>query len=82
MPQALLMYQYFNSQVTNFPTCWIITMVKLNLAFDELGHRSLSQLRCGAFCDVERGRNHLAGGPVHTDKMDETGEILQVSEIN
>lgn len=54
----------------------------LHLAFDELSHWPLPQLRRVAFHDVKRRRNHLAGGPVHADKMDEAWEILQVSEIN
>lgn len=53
----------------------------LDLAFDELSHWPLPQLRRGAFCDVERWRNHLAGGSVHTDEMDEAWEILQVSDL-
>lgn len=53
----------------------------LDLAFDEMSHWSFPQLRRGAFCDVERRRNHLAGGSVHADKMDEAREILQVCEI-
>lgn len=53
-----------------------------NLAFDELSYWSLSQLRRGAFRDVKRRCNHLASGSVHTDKMDEAREILQVSEIS
>lgn len=47
-----------------------------------MSHRPLPQLRRRAFCDVERRRNHLAGGSVHADEMDEAWEILQVSEIN
>lgn len=53
-----------------------------DLVFNELSHWSLSELRRGAFCDVERRCDHLAGGSVHTDKMDEAWEILQEREIN
>lgn len=53
-----------------------------NLAFDELSQWSLSQFRRGTFRDVKRRRNHLAGGSVQADKMDEAWEFLQVSEIS
>ncbi len=54
----------------------------LDLVFYELSHWSLPELRRSAFCDVERQCDHLAGGSVHTDKMDEAWKILQVCEIN
>lgn len=55
---------------------------KLDLVFDELSHGSLPQLRRAALCDVERRCDHLAGGSVQADEVDEAGEILQVREIN
>lgn len=53
-----------------------------DLVFDELGHRSLPQLRRGALCGTEGRCNHLASGSVHADKMDEAWEILQVSAVD
>lgn len=51
-----------------------------HLAFDEFSNWSFSQLRGGSLCDVERWGNHLASGSVHTDKMNKTWELLQVSK--
>lgn len=53
-----------------------------DLVFDILSHWSLPQLRRGPLCDAEWWRYHLSAWSVHTDKMDEAWEILQVSEIN
>lgn len=51
-----------------------------NLVFNKLCHWPLSQLRGGAFSDRKRWSDHLTGRSVHTDEMDESREIFQVSE--
>lgn len=54
----------------------------LDLASDELSQRALPQLRRVALRQVERRCDHLTGGSVHADEMDEAREILQVSGSN
>lgn len=55
---------------------FIVAKATLHLAFDELSHRPLAQLRCGALRDAERRGNHLAAGAVNADEVDQTREIL------
>lgn len=54
----------------------------LHLAFDELSHWPLAQLRRGALRDAERWGDHLAAGAIHADEVNQTGEILQKSAIS
>lgn len=61
---------------------FIVATASLHLAFDELSHRPLAQLRRAALRDAERRRDHLAAGAVHADEVDQTGEILQKSAIS
>lgn len=52
----------------------------LNLAFNKLCHWPLSQLSGAEFGDRKGWSDHLTGGSIHTDEMDESWEILQVSK--
>lgn len=51
-----------------------------NLVFNKLRHWPLSQLRGGAFSNRKGRSDHLTSGSIHTDEMDESWEIFQVSE--
>ena len=49
-----------------------------HLSSDELCQRPLPQLRGAVFRHVERRGDHLPGGSIHADEVDEAGEVLQV----
>lgn len=51
-----------------------------NLAFNKLRHWALAQLRGGLFSDRKGWSDHLTSGSIHTDEMDESWEIFQVSK--
>lgn len=72
----------FNQASKKGTLCRTAASVMLHLAFDELSHWPLAQLRRGALRDAERGCNHLSAGAVHADEVDQAGEILQEGEIS
>lgn len=51
-----------------------------NLVFNKLRHWSLAQLRGGAFSDRKGWSDHLTSRSIHTDEMDKSWEIFQVSK--
>ena len=74
--------------VVNARICYITTttaqsvrLVMAHLSSDELRQRAIPQLGGAALCDVEGRGDHLPGGSIHTDEVDEAGEVLQVREV-